>query len=114
MVWPKVLLLMVCGVMVAGPLYGECTQRDRESLAKAGMSGYEIARICGDITDPVIAGEDGRVRPKRPDTHGRLQERSTICQTAVGWCVVEQEGPPGLACRCRTPQGVYEGVLVRR
>jgi hypothetical protein len=58
--------------------------------------------------------EDGRVRPKRKNTHGRLQELTNICQTELTWCTLEQEGPPGTPCLCQTSHGPQKGVLVAR
>lgn len=91
----------------------ECTRRDRQTLQDTGMSSYEIDRICGEV------GESNRdsevpVRPRRPDTHGRLQESTNICQTQSIWCGLAQEGPPGTPCLCNTRYGPLYGVLIRR
>lgn len=107
-------LITLVMLLTAEPLFAACTERDKEALAKTGMSGYEIAKLCGDIKEGTVPREEERVRPKRPDSHGRLQERTDICQTDAGWCVVAEQAPPGLSCQCRTAQGVYQGVLVRR
>lgn len=110
----SMVVLCLAIVLACRPAFGECTERDRASLSKSGMSGYEIAKLCGDIKEGTLPREEERVRPKRPDSHGRLSERTDICQTEVGWCVVEQPAPPGLPCQCRTREGIYRGVLIRR
>lgn len=111
----RIMILIALVLLLATePLFAACTERDRASLAKSGMSGYEIAKLCGDIKEGTVPREEERVRPQRPDSHGRLQERTDICQTDAGWCVVAEQAPPGLACQCRTAHAVYQGVLVRR
>lgn len=96
--------------------HAECTLREKQSLHDSGMSSYEIDRICGEIKE---TGKDSNQEifrpPKRPDTHGRLQENTNICQTQYIWCAVDQEGPPGTPCLCNTRYGgpLY-GVLIRR
>jgi hypothetical protein len=107
-------LMTLVMLLTAERLSAECTERDRAALTKSGMSGYEIAKLCGDIKEGTVPREEERVRPKRPDSHGRLQERTDICQTDAGWCVVAEAAPPGLSCQCRTAHSVYQGVLVRR
>jgi hypothetical protein len=107
-------LITLVMFLTAEPLFAACTERDQEALAKTGMSGYEIAKLCGDIKEGTVPREEERVLPKLPDSHGRLPERTDIFQTEVGWCVVAEQAPPGLSCQCRTAHGVYQGVLVRR
>ena len=107
-------VLPLLAIFSAGPLFAECSERDRTSLAKSGMSAYEIAKLCGDIKEGTVPREEERVRPKRPESHGRLEVRTNICQTEIGWCVVEAEAPPGLPCQCRAREGVFKGVLVPR
>ncbi len=110
------LLILFC----AGSVYGECTPRDRQTLRDTGWSEYKIDQLCGPAEDrPEVKArqevkEEGRVRPQRPNSHGRLQEATNICQTELTWCTLDQEGPPGTPCVCQTSQGPLKGVLVAR
>lgn len=92
----------------------ECTLRDKQALLDSGKSLYEIDKICGEIKETGKNPEPELTRPKRPDTHGRLQESSNICQTEYLWCEVSQAGPPGTPCQCNTRYGLLFGVIIRK
>ncbi len=101
-------------LLCAGSAYGECTARDKQTLRDTGTSEYKIDQLCGETKDrPVVKTED-RVKPKRLNTHGRLQESTNICQTELLWCTLQQEGPPGTPCLCESSYGPQKGVLVAR
>lgn len=115
--WAVPGILVLC--LAATGAYGECTLRDRQALYDAGMSLYEIDRVCGETryTDPdrhTDIPEPESIRPRRPDTHGRLQEHSDICQTDGLWCRLPQAGPPGTPCQCTTRYGPAYGTIVRK
>ena len=103
--------LLAC--FCAGSAYGECTARDKQTMRDTGMSEYHIDQLCGETKDRPVVKEDDRVQ-NRPDTHGRLQEASNICQTEVLWCILSQDGPPGTPCVCQSSYGPIKGVIVRR
>ena len=92
----------------------ECTRRDKQALLDSGMSLYEIDKTCGEVKETGNDTEPELTRPKRADTHGRLQESSNICQTEYLWCEVSQAGPPGTPCQCTTRYGLLFGVIVRK
>ncbi|MBU1568541.1 MAG: hypothetical protein KJ630_23305 [Proteobacteria bacterium] len=101
-------------LFIAGSAYGECTARDKQTLRDTGMSEYKIDKLCGETKDRPVVKEEEQVRPKRPDTHGRLRELTNICQTELLWCTLRQEGPPGTPCVCESAYGPVKGVLVAR
>lgn len=103
---------LICLLTTAA--HAECTLRDKQALHDAGISGYEIDRICGEIKDSDKNSSEDLVRQKRPDTHGRLQEYSDICQTEYIWCRVSPEAPPGTPCLCNSNFGPFYGVLIRK
>lgn len=95
--------------------HGECTEREKETLRKTGMSGYKIDQLCGEVQGRPVVKEEENVRPKRPNTNrGRLKESTNICQTELLWCTLDQEGPPGMPCFCQSPYGPQRGVLIPR
>jgi hypothetical protein len=106
--------VFLIALFLAGGAYGECTDRDKQTLRDSGMSEYKIDQLCGVVQDRPEVKEEVRVLPKRPNTHGRLQELTNICQTELMWCTLDQEGPPGTPCVCQSSYGPQKGVLVAR
>lgn len=109
-----VIALICFFCLTATAARAECTLRDKQALYDSGMSLYEIDKVCGEIKETGKNPEPELVRPKRPDTHGRLQESTNICQTEYLWCELSQAGPPGTPCQCNTRYGLLFGVLIRR
>jgi len=106
--------VLLLSLFLAANAYGECTARDKQTLRDTGMSEYKIDQLCGVVQDRPEVKEEVRVLPKRPNTHGRLQELTNICQTGLLWCTLSQEGPPGMPCECPSSYGPQKGVLVAR
>ncbi len=114
------MLGFLLAVSFAGSASAECTTRDRQTLRDTGMSQYKIDQLCGvtggaseERNRQELRTED-RVRPQRRNSHGRLQEKTNICQTELLWCTLDQEAPPGTPCICQSAYGPQKGVLVPR